>query len=87
LITRANNANRKSFETQLTMSIENRDKMSLKIDALNDSITKLDIEILDKESAEISGNELGTIKYISELTGWGVKKDCKHIHSYINIRV
>ena len=74
LITRANNANRKSFETQLTMAIENRDKMSLKIDALNDSITKLDIEILDKESAEISGNELGTIKYISELTGWGVKK-------------
>ena len=74
LITRANNANRKSFETQLTMAIENRDKMSLKIDALNDSITKLDIEILNKESAEISGNELGTIKYISELTGWGVKK-------------
>ena len=74
LITRANNANRKSFETQLTMAIENRDKMSLKIDALNDSITKLDINILDKESAEISGNELGTIKYISELTGWGVKK-------------
>ncbi|MFN9898015.1 MAG: hypothetical protein ACK55Z_04295, partial [bacterium] len=33
LITRANNANRKSFETQLTMAIENRDKMSLKIDA------------------------------------------------------
>lgn len=74
LVTRANNANRKSFETQLTMAIENRDKMSLKIDALNDSITNLDIEILDKESAEISGNELGTIKYISELTGWGVKK-------------
>ena len=49
LITRANNANRKSFETQLTMAIENRDKMSLKIDALNDSITKLDINILDKE--------------------------------------
>ena len=74
LITRANNANRRSFETQLTMAIENRDKMSVKIDALNDSITKLDIEILDKESTEISGNELGTIKYISELTGWGVKK-------------
>lgn len=74
LITRANNANRRSFETQLTMAIENRDKMSVKIDALNDSITKLDIEILDKQSTEISGNELGTIKYISELTGWGVKK-------------
>ena len=62
LITRANNANRKSFETQLTMAIENRDKMSLKIDALNDSITKLDIEILNKESAEIMK------KYVPEYT-------------------
>jgi hypothetical protein len=74
VVTRANNANRKSFETQLQMAIENRDKMSGKVDALNDSITALDIKVLELESKEISGNELGTIKYISELTGWGVKK-------------
>jgi len=74
VITRANNANRKSFETQLQMGIENRDKMSDKVDALNDSITALDIKVLELESKEISGNELGTIKYISELTGWSVKK-------------
>lgn len=74
LITKANNANRKSFENQLSMAILNRDKMSGKIDGLNDSITKLDIVILEKESKEISGNELGTIKYISEMTGWSVKK-------------
>ena len=74
VVTRANNANRKSFETQLQMAIENRDKMSGKVDALNDSITVLDIKVLELESKEISGNELGTIKYISELTGWGVKK-------------
>jgi Skp family chaperone for outer membrane proteins len=74
VVTRANNANRKSFETQLQLAIENRDKMSGKVDALNDSITSLDIKILELESKEISGNELGTIKYISELTGWGVKK-------------
>jgi Skp family chaperone for outer membrane proteins len=74
VVTRANNANRKSFETQLQMAIENRDKMSGKVDALNDSITALDIKILELESKEISGNELGTIKYISEMTGWSVKK-------------
>lgn len=74
VVTRANNANRKSFELQLGLAIENRDKMSGKVDALNDSITALDIKVLELESKEISGNELGTIKYISELTGWGVKK-------------
>ena len=74
VVTRANNANRKSFETQLQLAIENRDKMSGKVDALNDSITALDIKILELESKEISGNELGTIKYISEMTGWNVKK-------------
>jgi hypothetical protein len=74
VVTRANNANRKSFESQLGLAIENRDKMSGKVDALNDSITALDIKVLELESKEISGNELGTIKYISELTGWGVKK-------------
>jgi len=74
LITRANNANRKSFENQLSMAIDNRDKTTVKIDALNDSITKLDIQILNKESQEISGNELGAIKYMSELLDWDIKK-------------
>ena len=74
LITRANNANRKSFEDQLKLTTENRDKASLRIDAMNDSITKLDIEILDMESAELEGSELGSIKYISEISGWDIKQ-------------
>ena len=74
LITKANNANRKSFEDQLTLTTENRDKVSTRIDAMNDSITKLDIDILNMESAELEGSELGSIKYISELSGWDVKK-------------
>jgi hypothetical protein len=41
---------------------------------MNDSITKLDIEILNMESAELEGSELGSIKYISEISGWDVKK-------------
>jgi len=73
VVTRANNANRKSFETQLTSAQENKDKLSLKIDALNDSITKLDIQILDMESKASEGNELGAIQYVSEVTGADVK--------------
>jgi hypothetical protein len=74
LITRANNGNRKSFEGQLKDAQTRRDTISKKIDAFNDSITKLDVQILDMQSQEMSGSELGTIKYISELTGWGVKQ-------------
>ncbi len=74
LITKANNANRKSFENQLKITTENRDKLSTSIDAINDSITILDIQILNMESDELEGSELGAIKYISDLSGLNVKK-------------
>jgi hypothetical protein len=69
VVTKANNANRKSFENQLSTAQSNRDKISLKIDALNDSITNLDIQILDMESKASEGNELGAVQYVSEITG------------------
>ena len=74
IVTRANNANRQSFEIQLKTAQDNRDVISGKIDSMNDSITKLDIQILDMESQEIEGNELGAIKYVSELSGWGLNE-------------
>jgi hypothetical protein len=73
LITKANNANRKSFESQLASTQTSKDKLSIKIDALNDSITNLDIKVLDMESKASEGNELGAIQYVSEITGVGVK--------------
>ena len=73
VVTKANNANRKSFETQLVGAQSNRDKLSTKIDALNDSITNLDIQILDMESKASEGNELGAVQYVSEITGADIK--------------
>jgi hypothetical protein len=74
LITRANNANRNSFLSQLSEAQTRRDTISSKIDALNDSITKIEIQILDMESDEISGSELGAIKYLSEVLQWDIKR-------------
>jgi hypothetical protein len=74
VITRANGGNRKAFESQLKVAQENRDGISKKIESLNDSITRLDLEILDLASTEIESGELGAIKYLSEITGWDVKK-------------
>jgi hypothetical protein len=73
LVTKANNANRKSFESQLTSTQASKDKLSIKIDALNDSITNLDIKVLDMESKASEGNELGAIQYVSEITGADIK--------------
>jgi hypothetical protein len=74
LITRANNANRRSFEIQLKEAQTRRDTISKRIDSMNDSITKLDVQVLDMESEEISGSELGAIKYVSELLNWDIKR-------------
>ena len=74
VITRANGGNRKAFESQLNVAQENRDIMSKKIEGLNDSVTRLDIEVLNITSKEIESSELGAIKYLSEITGWDVKK-------------
>jgi hypothetical protein len=74
VVTRANNANRLSFENQLKDAQRRRDTIASKIDGFNDSITNLDVQILDMESEEISGSELGAIKYVSELLDWDIKR-------------
>lgn len=69
VVTRANNANRKTFEAQLNTAMTNKEAVDNKIIAANDSITALDMKILEIESkAELAG-ELGPLKYLSNLTG------------------
>ena len=74
VITKANNANRKSFEGQLKEAQVRRDTIAKRIDAMNDSITNLEVQILNMESEEISGSELGAIKYVSEILDWEIKR-------------
>ena len=74
LITKENNNNRKSFEGQLKDAQTRRDTIAKKIDAFNDSITKLDVDILNMESKEIGAGELGALKYVSELLDWDIKR-------------
>ena len=46
VVTRANAGNRRAFESQLKIAQQSRDTITSRIDALNDSITNLDIQIL-----------------------------------------
>ena len=71
---RENTNNRKAFENQLQLSTTNQNNLSSKIESLNDSITNLDIQILNMESDRELGNELGAVKYVSEITGKPVKQ-------------
>jgi hypothetical protein len=46
-----------------------RDKVSLKIESLTDSITKLDLVILDMESNNEVAAEIGPLRYLAKITG------------------
>jgi len=74
ITTKANNGNRKAFESQLNSAINNKNLLYTKIEALNDSLTNLEIQILDMESKAESGNELGAVQYVSEITGAPIKQ-------------
>ena len=65
--------NRKSFEYQLAQTKTQHDAITIKIDALNDSITALDMQILDLQSSEDMSNELGVVQYVHDLSGWDMK--------------
>jgi hypothetical protein len=69
LVTRANEANRKTFETQLTNAITSKDALDIKLTSVSDSLTALDMRILDIESNAQLAGELGPLKYLSNLTG------------------
>ena len=78
VISTTSSANRKSLENQLDKSTETRDKISDKIVVLQDSISNIDIQILNIESDMELAAELGPLTYISKLTG-------KSMDSVVNI--
>ena len=69
IITTTSSSTRRSLEKQLSTATENREKINLKLEAVTDSITKIDLEVLDLETGNDLAGELGPLKYISGLTG------------------
>jgi hypothetical protein len=69
IITTTSSATRKSLELQLNNSKIHRDNLSLKIESLTDSITKLDLVILDMESNNEVAAEIGPLRYLAKITG------------------
>lgn len=74
IITTTSSSQRKSLEKQLESAITSRDEVSKKIEVATDSISSLEIKILDVESNSEVASELGPLKYISELTNTPMNK-------------
>jgi hypothetical protein len=69
LITTTSSSTRRVLNDQLDDSKEQRDRISLRIEALTDSVTKLEISILDIEGSSELAAEVGPLKYMSEISG------------------
>jgi len=72
ILTTTSSANRKAFESQLSSAQKRRDELGLKETALNDSITKIDLQKLDLETDSDLAGEIGPLKYIAKITNKSV---------------
>ena len=68
IITTTSSSTRRVLERQLNDSKEQRNTVNLKIESLTDSITSLDLQVLDLESNNDVAAELGPLRYIAEIT-------------------
>ena len=68
LVTTQSSATRRIIQQQLDAQTSRRDSITVKQDALNDSITKLDLNILDLETNSDVAAEIGPLKYVAKIT-------------------
>ena len=69
LVTTTSSSTRRSLEAQLLDAKTQRDVVSKKIETLSDSITKLDLSVLDIQQGSDVAAEVGPLKYMAEITG------------------
>ena len=68
IITTTSSSTRRVLENQLDDALGRRDKISENLESVTDSISSLDIKILEIQSNTDLAGELGPLKYLSELT-------------------
>lgn len=69
IITTTSSSTRRALEKQLDDAKEQRDKLSIREEALTDSVTKIDLLKLELETNTDIASEIGPLKYIANLTG------------------
>ena len=69
VITTTSSSTRRALQKELETTITDRDRISLKLEAVQDSIMRLDTELLELEIGNEEQRELGPLKYLAETTG------------------
>ena len=74
VITTTSSSTRRALQKELENTINDRDNINLKLEAVLDSISTTDMALLDKEIGNEAERELGPLKYLSETTGYPMNK-------------
>jgi len=74
VITTSSSSARRDLKKELTLTIQERDTLNKKLEVVQDSILKLDIQLVELQISNEEQRELGPLKYISELTGKSMDK-------------
>ena len=69
IITTTSSSTRRALQAQLKETKEQRLIVSTKMESLTDSITKLDLQVLDMETNNELAAEIGPLRYLSKITG------------------
>ena len=69
LITTTSSSTRRVLTNELKDAKSQRNLISVKIESISDSITKLDLQVLDLVTNNEVAGEVGPLKYLSKLTG------------------
>ena len=69
VITTQSSSTRKIIQQQLDAQTARRDSIAVKQDIINDSITAIDLRILDLETNSDAAAEIGPLKYVASITG------------------
>lgn len=74
IITTTSSSTRRALQSQLNDAVERRDGISKKLENVTDSISSLDIKVLDVNNNAELASELGPLKYLSGLTNTPMNK-------------
>lgn len=63
-------ATRTALQRQLTSTTTERDRLGGRIEALSDSITGIDVQVMEVNNNSELASEVGPLRFVSEVTGW-----------------
>ncbi len=69
LITTSSSSARRDLKKELALTIKERDTVNKKLEIVQDSILKIDVQLVELQISNEEQRELGPLKYISALTG------------------